>query len=108
MAEILGRKLRVDGEWVDFPSGGGGGEIADGSVTYAKLDLEDGDIPQAKVNSLVTDLAGKAASSHTHTNYLLAFRWNGSAYVASSGAGLYVGPEAPATAADGSFWVVVL
>lgn len=95
MATIIGRKLRIDGAWVDFPSGSG--EIADGSVTYAKLDLEDGDIPQAKVDGLV---------GHAHLSYMLAFRWNGSAYVASSGAGFYLGPEEPATAADGSFWVV--
>ena len=37
-------------------------EIADGSVTYSKLSLADGDIPQAKVNGLVTALSGKEPS----------------------------------------------
>ncbi len=51
--------LQTDGSgnltWVDQSSF----SIADGSVTYAKLNLADGDIPQAKVNGLVTALAGK-------------------------------------------------
>lgn len=34
-------------------------EIANGSVTYPKLNLVDGDIPQTKVNGLVTDLSNK-------------------------------------------------
>ncbi|WPU66037.1 hypothetical protein [Peredibacter starrii] len=37
----------------------GTSEIADASVTYSKLSLTDGDIPQAKVANLVNDLAGK-------------------------------------------------
>jgi hypothetical protein len=32
---------------------------ADGTITYAKTNFSDGDIPQAKVNGLVTALAGK-------------------------------------------------
>ena len=34
-------------------------EISDGVVTYNKLALSDGEIPQVKVNNLVSDLAGK-------------------------------------------------
>jgi hypothetical protein len=42
------------------PSGSvGTSQIANTSVTYGKLNLNDGDIPQAKVNGLVTALSGK-------------------------------------------------
>ncbi|WP_408098951.1 tail fiber domain-containing protein [Peredibacter sp. HCB2-198] len=34
-------------------------DIANGTIAYGKLNLADGDIPQAKVNGLVTALAGK-------------------------------------------------
>ena len=46
--------------------------IADGSVTYAKLNLADGDIPQAKVNGLTTALSGKepAITAGTTAQYL--------------------------------------
>jgi len=37
-------------------------QIANGVVTYPKLNLTDGDIPQAKVNGLVTALSGKELS----------------------------------------------
>ncbi|WP_408098954.1 hypothetical protein ACJVC5_08550 [Peredibacter sp. HCB2-198] len=37
----------------------GTSEIANSSVTYTKLNLADGDVPQAKVANLVNDLAGK-------------------------------------------------
>lgn len=49
-----------------------GTTIADSSVTYSKLNLTDGDIPQAKVNGLVTALSGKEASlpSGTTAQYL--------------------------------------
>ncbi|MCM2351789.1 MAG: hypothetical protein NDI69_17370, partial [Bacteriovoracaceae bacterium] len=35
------------------------GDIANTTITYSKLNLTDGDIPQAKVNGLVTALGGK-------------------------------------------------
>lgn len=38
------------------------------------------------------------------TNAMLAFRWNGSAYVASTNAGHYVGPTDPGAVPDGSIW----
>jgi hypothetical protein len=38
------------------------------------------------------------------TNAMLAFRWNGSAYVASTSAGHYFGPNDPGTVPDGSIW----
>ena len=38
------------------------GDIANTTITYGKLSLVDGDIPQAKVNGLVSDLAGKEPS----------------------------------------------
>lgn len=38
------------------------------------------------------------------TNAMLAFRWNGSAYVASTNAGHYVGPSDPGSVPDGSIW----
>ncbi len=92
---ILGLKIRVAGAWADLPlSEGGGGTpsdatpqpigtaaagddteyargdhvhaITDGSLAYVKLNLSNGDIPQVKVASLTSDLAGKAASSHSH------------------------------------------
>lgn len=37
-------------------------QLANSSVTYAKLNLADGDIPQAKVNGLATSLSGKEAT----------------------------------------------
>lgn len=47
----------------DLSSGGPGSvttiELAAGSVTYPKLNLTDGDIPQLKINGLVAALAGK-------------------------------------------------
>jgi hypothetical protein len=46
----------------------GTSEIADTSVTYAKLNLTDGDISQAKVNGLVTALAGKEAGITSGTS----------------------------------------
>ncbi len=45
----------------------GASQIQSGSVGWSKVSFDDGDIPQAKVASLVSDLSGKAASSHTHT-----------------------------------------
>ncbi len=41
------------------------------TVTYAKLNLTDGNIPQAKVNSLVSDLSGKVATSVTVNGHAL-------------------------------------
>lgn len=38
------------------------------------------------------------------TNAMLAFKWNGSAYVASVNAGHYVGPNDPGSVPDGSIW----
>lgn len=38
------------------------------------------------------------------TNAMLAFKWNGSAYVASVSAGHYVGPTDPGSVPDGSIW----
>jgi hypothetical protein len=35
---------------------------------------------------------------------MLAFKWNGSAYVASVNAGHYVGPNDPGSVPDGSIW----
>ncbi len=35
------------------------GDIANATITYGKLNLVDGDVPQAKVNGLVTALSGK-------------------------------------------------
>lgn len=43
----------------------GSTEIANGAVTYPKLNLLDGDIPQAKVNGLVTALSNKEATITT-------------------------------------------
>jgi hypothetical protein len=43
-------------------SGSVAATIANSAVTYAKMNLADGDIPQAKVNGLVTALSGKEAS----------------------------------------------
>jgi len=44
----------------------GNAAIQDGAVTYDKLALADGDIPQAKVLNLGTALAGKASITHNH------------------------------------------
>jgi hypothetical protein len=38
------------------------------------------------------------------TNAMLAWKWNGSAYVASTSAGHYVGPTDPGSVPDGSIW----
>lgn len=65
-----GKVLKYDGtNWVpdDDLSGGGAGsvsttELADGAVTYSKMNLTDGDIPLAKVNGLVSALSGKEPS----------------------------------------------
>lgn len=38
------------------------------------------------------------------TNAMLAWKWNGSAYVASVSAGHYVGPTDPGSVPDGSIW----
>lgn len=48
--------------------------------------------------------AAYSAIGHGHTDYMKAFRWNGTAYVASTGAGHYVGPNDPGAVADGSIW----
>ena len=46
-------------------------KIADGNITYVKLNLADGDIPQAKVNGLVAGLASKepAITAQATTKY---------------------------------------
>ncbi|WP_367135806.1 hypothetical protein [Saccharothrix sp. HUAS TT1] len=46
--------------------------------------------------------AGPAGS--VPTNAMLAWRWGGSAYVASTSAGHYVGPVDPGNVPDGSIW----
>lgn len=77
-APTTGQFLKFDGtKWipgtVDTITNGsiGTSEIADAAVTYSKLNLNDGDIPQAKVNGLTTALAGKEATvaSGTATEY---------------------------------------
>jgi len=59
------------------PPGADGADGADG------VDGEDGTVP---------------------TNAMLAFKWNGSTYVASVNAGHYVGPNDPGSVPDGSIW----
>ncbi len=44
------------------------------------------------------------ADGEVPTNAMLAFKWNGSAYVASVSAGHYVGPTDPGSVPDGSIW----
>lgn len=77
---IPGKVLGFDGAiWKPTtPSGGGGGSGSVNSVTEGDSTITIGGttadptvavnaIPESKVTSLVTDLAGKAASVHTHT-----------------------------------------
>lgn len=56
--------LRGDGTWAT--PAGGGGVPNDGSVTDVKV-ATGANIAQSKIANLTTDLAGKAATSHTHT-----------------------------------------
>jgi hypothetical protein len=72
----------------------------------------------ANVTGLDAALAGKAPTSHTHaigdTTGLQAaldakapvvMAWNGSAYVATLTATVYVGPSDPGAVPDGSVWI---
>lgn len=60
-------KVKTDGSIIGVDSSGvhiinssiTGTKVADGTLTYAKLNLSDDDIPQLKVNGLVTALSGK-------------------------------------------------
>lgn len=56
--------LRGDGTWAT--PAGGGGVPNDGSVTDVKVAAA-ANIAQSKIANLTSDLAGKAATSHTHT-----------------------------------------
>lgn len=99
--------------YVDSLGGGGGGVASvNGETGVVVLDATDvGAAPTghthttAQVTGLDTALANKAAIAHDHTNRVAGYRHNGTAYVASTDAGLYVGPVDPGTVPDGSLWV---
>lgn len=59
--------------------------ISDSQVTYAKLSLDDGDIPQAKVTNLVSDLSGKLSTALNDANIFVGNSSNVATAVALTG-----------------------
>lgn len=100
--------------WVESLGGGGSGAVASVNGKTGVVVLTSTDVGAAtaahthttgQVTGLDTALAGKAAIAHDHPNRVAGYRWNGSAYVASTDGGLYVGPTDPGSVPDGSVWI---